>query len=64
MNFAVNAMGIAAPIVTGLIVKFTHSFAGAFLAAAAILVVGDPRVRPPAGQDRDHGGPGARDPAA
>ncbi len=40
MNFAVNAMGIAAPIVTGLIVKFTHSFAGAFLAAAAILVAG------------------------
>ncbi|MGA2017197.1 MAG: MFS transporter [Opitutaceae bacterium] len=40
MNFAVNAMGIAAPIVTGLIVKFTHSFAGAFLAAAVILVAG------------------------
>jgi len=40
MNFAVNAMGIAAPIVTGLIVKFTHSFSGAFLAAAVILVAG------------------------
>ena len=40
MNFAVNAMGIAAPIVTGVIVKETHSFVGAFLAAAAILVVG------------------------
>ena len=40
MNFAVNAMGIAAPIATGLIVKFTHSFAGAFVAAGAILVVG------------------------
>jgi MFS family permease len=40
MNFAVNAMGIAAPIATGLIVKFTHSFTGAFLAAAVILVVG------------------------
>jgi hypothetical protein len=40
MNFAVNAMGIAAPIVTGLIVKATHSFIGAFLTAAAILVVG------------------------
>jgi hypothetical protein len=40
MNFAVNLMGIAAPIVTGLIVNATHSFIGAFLAAAAILVVG------------------------
>jgi ACS family D-galactonate transporter-like MFS transporter len=40
MNFAVNAMGIAAPIVTGVIVKETHSFAGAFLAAGAVLVVG------------------------
>jgi MFS transporter, ACS family, D-galactonate transporter len=39
MNFAVNVMGIAAPIVTGVIVKETHSFVGAFLAAAAILVV-------------------------
>ncbi len=40
MNFAVNAMGITAPIVTGLIVRETHSFTGAFLAAAAILVIG------------------------
>jgi MFS family permease len=40
MNFAVNVMGIAAPIATGLIVKATHSFIGAFLAAGAILVVG------------------------
>jgi len=40
MNFAVNVMGIAAPIVTGLIVRRTHSFIGAFQAAAAILVVG------------------------
>jgi dipeptide/tripeptide permease len=40
MNFAVNVMGIAAPIATGLIVKYTHSFTNAFLAAAAILVVG------------------------
>jgi ACS family D-galactonate transporter-like MFS transporter len=40
MNFAVNAMGIAAPIATGLIVKFTHSFTYAFLAAAGILVIG------------------------
>jgi ACS family D-galactonate transporter-like MFS transporter len=40
MNFAVAAMGIAAPIVTGFIVKETHSFTGAFFAAAAILVIG------------------------
>jgi len=40
MNFAVNLMGIAAPIATGLIVSATHSFVGAFLAAAVILVVG------------------------
>jgi ACS family D-galactonate transporter-like MFS transporter len=40
MNFAVNVMGIAAPIVTGEIVELTHSFTNAFLAAAAILVLG------------------------
>ncbi len=40
MNFAVNLMGIAAPIVTGHIVDYTHSFTDAFLAAALILVVG------------------------
>jgi MFS transporter, ACS family, D-galactonate transporter len=40
MNFMVNLMGIAAPIVTGVIVKQTHSFVGAFLAAGAVLVVG------------------------
>jgi MFS family permease len=40
MNFAVNSMGIAAPIATGLIYKYTDSFTGAFLAAAAILVIG------------------------
>jgi MFS family permease len=40
MNFAVNVMGIAAPIVTGLIVRQTHSFTGAFLVAAAILLIG------------------------
>lgn len=40
MNCAVNAMGILAPIATGVIVRETHSFVGAFLAAAAILVVG------------------------
>jgi len=40
MNFAVNAMGIAAPIVTGRIIKETGSFTLAFLVAAAALVVG------------------------
>jgi ACS family D-galactonate transporter-like MFS transporter len=40
MNFAVNAMGIAAPILTGLIIRETNSFSLAFLAAAAALVVG------------------------
>ncbi len=40
MNFAVNVMGIAAPIATGLIVKKTQSFTGAFLVAACILLVG------------------------
>jgi MFS family permease len=40
MNFAVNAMGIAAPIATGFIVERTHSFTDAFVAAAWILVIG------------------------
>jgi len=40
MNFAVNSTGIAAPVVTGLIVKLTHSFTDAFLVAAAILLLG------------------------
>jgi MFS family permease len=40
MNFAVNLMGIAAPIVTGKIYQVTQSFADAFLVAGAILVAG------------------------
>jgi MFS transporter, ACS family, D-galactonate transporter len=40
MNFAVNLMGIAAPIVTGALYQRTRSFADGFLVAAAILVVG------------------------
>jgi MFS-type transporter involved in bile tolerance (Atg22 family) len=40
MNFSNQVAGIAAPIVTGYITAFTHSFAGAFLVAAVILVVG------------------------
>jgi len=40
MNFAVNIMGIAAPIITGFILRETNSFSLAFLAAAAALVIG------------------------
>jgi MFS family permease len=40
MNFAVNLMGIAAPIITGVIIQRTASFDLAFIAAAAVLVVG------------------------
>jgi MFS transporter, ACS family, D-galactonate transporter len=40
MNFAVNIMGILAPILTGEIYDRTHSFTNAFLVAAAILVAG------------------------
>jgi MFS transporter, ACS family, D-galactonate transporter len=40
MNFAVNLMGILAPIVTGAIFQVTGSFTDAFLVAAVILVVG------------------------
>ncbi|WGG48256.1 MFS transporter [Rugamonas sp. DEMB1] len=40
MNFANNLMGAAAPIVTGVIVGATNSFANAFLVAGVILVIG------------------------
>ena len=40
VNFSNNLMGIAAPIITGFIVGLTHSFAGAFLVAGVVLVVG------------------------
>lgn len=40
MNLSANVLGIAAPIATGFIVKYTHSFTDAFLVAAALLVVG------------------------
>jgi sugar phosphate permease len=40
MNFANNLMGAAAPIVTGMIVGATNSFANAFLVAGVILVIG------------------------
>jgi len=40
VNFCNNLMGVAAPIVTGFVVGLTHSFAGAFLIAGAVLLVG------------------------
>lgn len=40
MNFANNLMGAAAPIVTGMIVGATNSFANAFFVAGIILLVG------------------------
>lgn len=40
LNFCNQLAAIAAPIVTGYIVAFTHSFAGAFIAAGAFLALG------------------------
>jgi len=40
VNFIANLIGIAAPIVTGMVVDRTGSFAGAFIATGVILVVG------------------------
>ena len=40
LNFCNQLAAIAAPIVTGYIVHFTHSFSGAFIAAAAFLALG------------------------
>ena len=40
MNFAINMMGVAAPMITGYIVDKTHSFEGAFLVAALALLAG------------------------
>jgi MFS family permease len=40
MNFGNNLMGVAAPIVTGVTVGWTHSFTSAFLVAGAILLAG------------------------
>jgi MFS transporter, ACS family, D-galactonate transporter len=40
MNLANNAMGGAAPIVTGYIVGATHSFDNAFIVAGAVLLIG------------------------
>jgi MFS family permease len=40
VNFANNLMGVAAPVITGFIVGLTRSFAGAFLVAGVVLLVG------------------------
>jgi ACS family D-galactonate transporter-like MFS transporter len=40
VNFIANLIGIAAPIVTGIVVDRTGSFAGAFVVTGAILIAG------------------------
>ena len=40
MNLSNQIAGIAAPIATGFIVAYTHSYSAAFLAAAAFLLIG------------------------
>ena len=40
LNFSNQIAGIAAPIATGYIVSATHSFSGAFVAAAVFLMIG------------------------
>jgi sugar phosphate permease len=40
MNFSNQVSGIAAPLITGYLVSGRQSFAGAFLVAAAYLVIG------------------------
>ena len=40
VNFCNNLMGVAAPVITGFIVGLTHSFAGAFLVAGLVLLIG------------------------
>ena len=40
VNFCNHLAGIAAPIVTGYVVKATHSFSGAFAAATIFLLIG------------------------
>ena len=38
--FVANLIGIAAPIVTGMVVDKTGSFAGAFLVTGAVIIAG------------------------
>ena len=52
MNFVNNLMGVVAPIVTGYIVGATASFAGAFLVAGVVLVIGIVCLRLRPGPDR------------
>lgn len=40
MNFLNNMMGVVAPVATGYIAGATHSFAGAFIAAGVVLIIG------------------------
>ncbi|MBV9053844.1 MAG: MFS transporter [Hyphomicrobiales bacterium] len=40
VNFTNNLMGVASPIITGVVVDWTQSFAGAFLIAGVVLVIG------------------------
>jgi MFS family permease len=40
VNFCSQLSAISAPIITGYIVQHTHSFAGAFIAAAIFLLAG------------------------
>jgi MFS family permease len=40
VNFTNNLMGIAAPVITGFVVGITRSFAGAFLIAGIVLLIG------------------------
>jgi MFS family permease len=39
-NFCSQVAGILAPIVTGYVIEFTHSFSSAFAVATAVLLVG------------------------
>jgi hypothetical protein len=59
MNFLNNMMGVVAPVTTGYIVGATGSFAGAFLAAGIVLVIGIVAyvfILGPAGADRGSAG--------
>jgi MFS family permease len=40
LNFTNNMMGVLAPIITGIVVDWTQSFAGAFLIAGVVLLIG------------------------
>jgi len=40
LNFTNNMMGVLAPIVTGIVVDWTQSFAGAFMIAGVVLLIG------------------------